>query len=177
MLDQQRERLFQKALFSYRAGRLAEAVSDLRALVSYGSGNPIHWSYCGLLVATVEGNVREGLELCEAPLEQGHRDAQLYLNLARLHYRTGWHSRAVQVLRKGIRIYPKDPVLLREIRSLSPRRPSVFPQLSRTHYLNRWLGKARARISGAAPLPAPALGTIPWSGASLRAVAKSSVAK
>ena len=98
----------------------------------------------GLLLAIVQGRVREGLELCEEALEAAFYDPEMYLNLARVHLRTGWRSQAAKVLRNGLRIVPDDPRLLEEIGRVSPRAHKPLPFLDRDHFVNLHLGRLRA---------------------------------
>ncbi len=129
----------------HRDGSNAEAARLLRQLIEEGCRDPKVLSYGGLLVATEEGDVKTGLGWCERAVEIAFYDAQMYLNLARLHERTGWKTQATQVLRKGLRINPGNEQLLVEINRVSPRTPDVIPDLPRKHIVNRTLGKLRAK--------------------------------
>ena len=129
----------------HRDGSNAEAARLLRQLIEEGCRDPKVLSYGGLLVATEEGDVKTGLGWCERAVEIAFYDAQMYLNLARLHERTGWKTQATQVLRKGLRINPGNEQLLVEINRVSPRTPDVIPDLPREHIVNRTLGKLRAK--------------------------------
>ena len=80
-------------------------------------------------------------------LELAFYDPQMYINLARLHERTGWKTQAAQVLRKGLRIDPGNKKLLAEINRVAPRTPNAIPSLPRNHPVNRYLGKLRAELS------------------------------
>lgn len=143
MTSEERTRLFRTALRAYRRRILLQAFDGFRRLVEDGSSDPRHISYYGLLLAITKGKVREGLELCECALEVAFYDPEMYLNLARLHVRTGWKSQAAKVLRNGLRIDPGHPGLLREIRRVSPRAAPPLPFLDREHFVNHHLGKLR----------------------------------
>ena len=142
----QRDAVFRSAVGDYRAGRLNQAAAKSRRLVEDGSNDPRHLSFCGLLVATVNGRVQEGLKLCERAVDLGFADPQVFLNLARLHSSVRRRSRAVNVLRKGLRTEPDHPGLLREIQRLSPRNKPPLGSLNRDHLLNKYLGLFRARF-------------------------------
>jgi hypothetical protein len=154
--SEERTRLFHTALRAYRRRILLQAFDGFERLVEDGSSEPRHLSYYGLLLAIVKGKVREGLELCESALEAAFYDPEMYLNLARLHIRTGWKSQAAKVLRNGLRIDPGDPGLLEEIRRVSPRAERTLPFLDRDHFVNHHLGKLRGwvrhRLERAGPL-------------------------
>jgi len=134
-----------EAMQLHRDGNHAEAARVLRQLIEEGCRDPKVLSYGGLLVATEQGDVKTGLGWCERAVEMAFYDAQMYINLARLHEITGWKSQATQVLRKGLRIDPGNDKLLLEINRVSPRTPNAIPALPREHIVNRTLGKLRAK--------------------------------
>jgi tetratricopeptide (TPR) repeat protein len=138
--------LFRKAMGLYRRGRGREAAGLFRELIAAGSRDPKHLSYGGLIVATEQGDVKTGLAWCERAVEIAFYDPQMYINLARLHERTGWKTQAAQLLRKGLRIDPGNKRLLAEINRINPRTPDVFQSLPRTHPLNRTLGKLKSEL-------------------------------
>lgn len=142
----EQQTLFRQAMELRRAGRVKEAAAVFRELVDGGSRDPKHLSYGGLLLATEEGDVKTGLGWCERAVEIAFYDPQMYINLARLHERTGWKSQAAAVLRRGLRIDPGNERLLAEIDRISPRTPDAIPSLPRTHPVNKAIGKLRAEI-------------------------------
>jgi predicted Zn-dependent protease len=138
--------LFRKAMDLQRNGRGKEAATIFRELIDAGSRDPKHLSYGGLLIATEEGDVKTGLGWCERAVELAFYDPQMYINLARLHERTGWKTQAAKVLRKGLRIDPGNKRLLTEINRVNPRTSNVVPGLARNHPVNRTLGKLKAEL-------------------------------
>ena len=139
--------VFQRALEAYHQGELQASVEDLRLLLKEGSKEPRHISYCGLLIAAAEGKVTDGRILCELAVKEEGNNPELYLNLAKVHSWNGQPQRAVEVLRKGIHKLPEESSLRREIQSVSPRStPPVF-FLHRNHPVNKYIGRARARLS------------------------------
>ena len=144
---QNHKSLFRKAMDLLRAGQGKGAAALFRELIDSGSRDPKHLSFGGLAVATEDGDVKTGLAWCERALELAFYDPQMYINLARLHERTGWKTQAAQVLRKGLRIDPGNKKLLAEINRVAPRTPNAIPSLPRNHPVNRYLGKLRAELS------------------------------
>lgn len=142
-----RDALFKNALEAYLQGELAVAADGFRRLVRSGSTEPKHISYCGLLVAIAEGEDEDGKVLCELAVKEGANDPEVYLNLARLHACTGSRARAIDTLRRGLRIDPNNPGLQLELSQLNRRSPPMVKSLERKHPLNRYLGLTRARIS------------------------------
>lgn len=136
--------LFRRAMDAHTQGRGRSAARLFRNLIESGSSDPKHLSYGGLAVATDGGDVKTGLAWCERAVELAFYDPQMYINLARLHERTGWKSQAARVLRKGLRIDPDNRKLLAELNRLNPRQPSAIPMLARSHPVNRYLGRLKA---------------------------------
>ena len=145
MVWRNQQTIAREAMQLHHDGNNAEAARILRELIASGCRDPKVLSYGGLLVATEEGDVKTGLAWCERAVEMAFYDAQMYVNLARLHEQTGWKTQATQVLRKGLRIDPGSEELLAEINRVSPRSPGAIPVLPRAHIINRTLGKLRAK--------------------------------
>jgi predicted Zn-dependent protease len=143
----ERNQVFSNALKAYREGSLRYAAAGFRRVIEDGSEDPRHLSYCGLLMAIGEGKVREGLELCENALEKAFYDPEMYLNLAKLHFLTGWRSRAVHVLRQGLRVDPNDNRLHRELQRIDFRSKPAFSFLGRNHPVNKYVGRVKTRLS------------------------------
>lgn len=142
----ERNNIFRQALADYRMGRLEDACRDLKRLIDDGSTDPKHVSYCGLMLATTEGRLREGLALCERALTLDFFNPELHVNLSQVHLQSGERDRAIQALVRGIRVVPRDQRLKLELRRLKPRSAPVFHFLRRGHPLNKYLGLARARL-------------------------------
>ena len=135
-----------EALECHRKGDNAAAAELFRGLIDAGCREPKVLSYGGLLVATEQGDVKKGLAWCERAVEMAFYDAQMYINLARLHERTGWKTQAADVLRKGLRVDPDNKKLLREIDRISPRTPRAIQALPRQHIVNRAIGRVRREL-------------------------------
>jgi len=146
MTHQQMQSGFLRAMASYKGGRTHDAASQLQDVVYSGSTDPQHLSFCGLLTATVEGRVKEGLALCRDALELGFSDPDVYLNLARLYSLSGQRKRAVNILRKGFHaVDGQHPGIISELDRLSPR-SKPLSTLHRDNVLNKHLGKLRAWV-------------------------------
>lgn len=143
---EEQNQIFRNALRAYQDGDFADAVQALRRLLKEGSTNPRHVSYCGLLVAICEGEVQDGLVLCELALREAPNDSHAYSNLAKVLVLAERHEEAVNVLRKGLRSLPRDPKLRGELQQMSPRSRPAIGFLHRDNPLNKYLGKTRARL-------------------------------
>jgi len=107
--------------------------------------NPAWHSYLGYCIAKERGQYRKGVELCQNSLaeEPGHPE-HIY-NLARVHLVTGDKMKALQVLREGM-TNGGSPEIVRLLVTLGQRSPLLFPSLSRTNPLNRYLGMLLKRL-------------------------------
>jgi hypothetical protein len=145
---QEQQAVFRRAMELHRDGNGKASAQLFRVLIDAGSRDPKHLSYGGLIVAIEEGDVKTGLSWCERALELAFYDAQMYINLARLHELTGWKTQAAKVLRKGLRIEPGSKKLLAELNRVNPRQPNPVRGLPRNHPVNRYLGRLRAGLQG-----------------------------
>lgn len=139
-----RRLVFESALEDYRAGLHGLAARTLRSLVEDGSEDPLHLSFCGLLVATAEGRVEEGITMCRRALaREGKHSSDLHLNLARVLSLDGRRREAIDTLWQGLAAHPGDGDLRRELQHLVPRARPLFRSLPRRHALNKYAGIAR----------------------------------
>jgi len=144
MDTEKRERIFERALYDYRDGRLANATKLMGRLVQAGSRDPSHISYYGLLLAFTHGRNEQSIVLCEEAVEKdGRRSSVLYLNLARALAAQGKRRQAIAALERGVLIHQTDRRLRRELQHLVPRRKPLMPSLGRRHPVNKCYGFAR----------------------------------
>jgi hypothetical protein len=100
-------------------------------------------SYLGLAqVLTADLN---GLLLCRDAASSENVDADVFLNLACAEWHIGNRERAVDALTRGRNIDVRHRQLLHACTLLDSRRRSVFPFLSRQHFLNRLVGRLLRR--------------------------------
>ncbi|HEX9725691.1 MAG TPA: tetratricopeptide repeat protein [Vicinamibacteria bacterium] len=142
----ERNTLFRNALATYRKGDTRAAAKVFRQLIEDGSNDPQHLSYHGLSVAFTEGKLEEGTRLCARALHIAPYDAEMYLNLARVHFRARQRVLAIEVLRKGLRIDEDNRALQRELQRINPRSTPALDFLSRSHPVNRYIGLTRTRL-------------------------------
>lgn len=110
-----------------------------------GDSSPLIASYLGVLISLAEGKRDEGLAMCMRALRVGIVDADLYENLARTQILSGQRDKAIETLRKGLRIDPEHREMLELIERLRPRDDGLVPGLGRSHPLNDFVGKMRRK--------------------------------
>ena len=116
-----------------RASREAPADPEVRA-------------YLGYLIAAERGQVRQGVELCEAALAASPHPCSVELNAARTYVKAGRKADAMRCLQAGLALAPADAALAAELRRLGVRLPPVLAWLPRSSGLNRLLGLLAARL-------------------------------
>jgi len=103
-------------------------------------------SWYGVTLVLVERNSALGVSLCEQAARPVP-DAELQLNLARVHLALNSRERAVRALLRGLQADPGHPMLLAAQAAMGTRRGPVLALLSRDNPLNRLLGRLRHRWS------------------------------
>jgi tetratricopeptide (TPR) repeat protein len=129
----------EEALWSFRSAlklyRSAGALPSWRCL-----------SYFGLSLALSNGaGMPEAVRACESALKNDKYDEQLYLNLGRVYLLSGRRAKAIQMFERGLQEEPKHAELREALREADRRAPPVLSILARSHPLNVYLGKRRAR--------------------------------
>lgn len=108
--------------------------------------NPFYLSYLGLALATVEGNIPRGEDLCYDAVRKQRTQPELYLNLAEVYCLAGKREDAIETLIKGLKLTRQDARLAAALRQLGVRRSPVLSFLDRKHFLNVQLGRLRYRM-------------------------------
>ncbi|HTR45670.1 MAG TPA: tetratricopeptide repeat protein [Thermodesulfovibrionales bacterium] len=112
--------------------------------------NPFLLSYRGYLEATVNKRFREGIAECvraigilqkAIPFGEEFFYPLLYLNLGMACLSAGKKKEAVEAFQKGLEIEREHSELLRMMKKLGTRKPPPLPFFSRSHSLNKYLGK------------------------------------
>jgi predicted Zn-dependent protease len=134
---------FRAGLSYLRAGEASKALPHLQSALSEEPSNPFYISYMGVAIAAKDQKWAEAEELCRSAIRMNRRQAQLYLNLAEVYVAADRKQDAADTLARGLRYAPFDQRLKMGLDRLAIRRPPVLPFLSRTHVMNRNLGKIR----------------------------------
>lgn len=122
-----------------------------------GKGWPVAASYLGYCIARCQGRKAEGARLCRHALKQEVFSSEIWHNLARIHMLQGDRRQAVEAVARGLGYDPDDTQLGRMQKELGRRRAPPLRFLSRSHPLNRALGRLRTAFGGAT-LPATMAG-------------------
>ncbi len=127
-------------------GHPREALVCFEEACRLDPGNARALSHRGLCLALFEGRVEEGIALCRRAVDLEFYRAEHYLNLGKACLQAGRKREAIQAFRHGRIVDPQHPGIARELQALGIRRRPVLPCLPRSHFLNRQLGRLRARL-------------------------------
>ena len=96
--------------------------------------------------ACYQGKLKDGLALCRHAVKLEFYQAENYYWLAQAYSLTNSRRRFLDTIAQGLKIDPENRQLLELRKELDERRPPVLRFLSRTHPLNRALGKLRHQM-------------------------------
>jgi tetratricopeptide (TPR) repeat protein len=148
------ERALEEGADWYRQGDLEQAHACFQTAHRRRTTDPLCLAWYGLTLILVERNNALGLRYCEESVRRGGANVPgAWLNLGRAYRALGHRVLAVRALERGRELDPEHALLLEEMRLLGTRRPPVLSFLSRSHPLNRILGRIRHRWSAASGSP------------------------
>ncbi len=139
---------FKRGVRFLRDGHPEDALVHFRRATELGKQNPYYLSFLGLSITRSEGKWVTALELCKEALRLKRRELQLHLNLVEVYVAAGQPEDAVRTLDGAQRCFGADSRIERVRKRLGKRRSPVSPSLSRSHFLNRQLGRLRHRVLG-----------------------------
>jgi tetratricopeptide (TPR) repeat protein len=107
---------------------------------AYTKGSsPTLLSYLSYCRAMERGQIQESLKLCNEALTQEPANPVHYLNLGRIYLHAGNKDEALSSLRKGLSC-GEEPTIRSLLERIGTRQKPVFPFLSRSNFLNRYIG-------------------------------------
>jgi tetratricopeptide (TPR) repeat protein len=123
-----------------------KALMKLRRAFESEKRNPYYNSFLGLAIARAEQEWNEAIELCETAVRLNRKEIQFHLNLIEVYILAELRETALYKLDVALRLFRNDSRLKRLRSRVLKRRAPVLPFLTRSHFLNRGLGKLRHRI-------------------------------
>jgi len=107
--------------------------------------SPDHLSQYGLALAQYTGNVQAAVALCQEAIKKEPKNPNHFLRLGTIYLVSGRKKEAVRIFNLGLRV-GRHPGITRLLQTLGQRDKPVFPFLSRTNPLNKYLGKIRMSL-------------------------------
>ena len=130
------------------SGDSRAALDCLRTAYEAHPGHSQLRSYYGLCLGLEDRRYHEAIELCQSAVQQEFFNPELYLNVARLNLAFGFKAEGMRFLRRAAMIDPANAGVDQLRSDLGLRNQPVLPFLPRRHFMNRWLGNLRHRLTG-----------------------------
>ncbi len=108
-------------------------------------------SYYGLSRAQAFGANAQTIQACETAARRDFFNPDLHLNLGRVYLLAGKTTKALASFERGLALAPSHNGLLSEFRKIDRRAAPPFGLVSRSHPLNKWLGRLRASMRSRDP--------------------------
>jgi tetratricopeptide (TPR) repeat protein len=108
-------------------------------------------SYYGLSRAQARGATPDTIQACETASRRDFFNPDLLLNLGRVFVLAGKTSKALATFHRGLELAPKHKALLAEYAKIDRREMPPLSIVSRSHPLNKMLGKLRWSLRSKAP--------------------------
>lgn len=138
--------LLEQGLKAVDSGNYAMAMDKLDNAGQLGvARTPEFDAAYAVCLAALKQQYNHAISICRwaielEPCESGH-----YLQLGRVYLHANQRKEALHCFKEGI-LYRRDQRIIKELKRLGDRRPPVFHQLPRGHFLNRVTGKLFAKL-------------------------------
>jgi tetratricopeptide (TPR) repeat protein len=146
-MSSEQQQAFKEALTMISSNDYEGALEKLKALnIDKDRADPRMLSYYGLCLARVESKLFEGIRLCREALTIERREPDIYYNLAQLYLISGKRTSAINLLYRGLPFEQKigkSKKIITLIQEIVPRQKPFFKSLSRSHPLNKIIGKIK----------------------------------
>ena len=148
------ENSFRRGLAALVDGDASSAADHFHAAilteVQHGVKRPEmrYLSYYGLSRAKAHGATPQVIQACETASRRDSLNPDLFLNLGRVYLLAGKTTKALAAFRRGLELAPDHRSLLAESAKVDRRSPPPLSVVSRSHPLNKMLGKLRWSLRG-----------------------------
>ena len=139
-----------RGLALLEAGHGHEGFEHLSRAYLTDPQNARYRSSYAMALAFVRGQFLGAVELARAAVRQEFYNPELYLNLARIYLAFDFKADAIRFLRRALMVDPENEAVNAKLATLGVRRRPPLRFLPRGHMLNRFLGRAHARVMGRA---------------------------
>jgi Flp pilus assembly protein TadD len=138
--------LYILALEKIKRSNHKEALVHLAEALRIAPTNPFYRSYFGYCLALVQRDFDRAVHFCQQASDSRPFDADLHVNLGRVYRLKGDRAAAYQAFTQAWHLSKGHAAAAAELARMGVRRPPVVTILSRGHWLNRWLGRVRAKL-------------------------------
>lgn len=145
-IDPSVEAMLRRGMAAVEREDYQQGFQILSRIYTLSSDDPVDGlSHYGVCVALLHKKHREGLRLCQRAIDIQFYNSVHYANTTKVYLNAGNRKKAVAVLEQGLQRLPKDQVLMDLRERIGWRRGNPIPFLHRDNFLNRAIGKRRAR--------------------------------
>lgn len=130
------------------AGRVEDALVELKKLKSEAPEDMLVLSYLGLALAREGADTGRAIEACSKAAQIEFFRPECFLNLAKVYLQLGKKPQAIEAIYKGLTVDPEHDELRQLAYSLGIRRKPALGFLPRNHPLNKWIGRLTWWLSG-----------------------------
>jgi hypothetical protein len=151
------ENCFRRGLVSLVDGDPGSASNHFQSAIAierqHGVTRPQmrYLSYYGLSLAQSRGATPDAIQACETASRRDFFNPDLLLNLARVYLLAGKTTKALVALERGLELAPAHKGLLAEHDRVDRREAPPLSMVSRSHPLNKLLGRLRWSLRMRAP--------------------------
>lgn len=151
------ENSFRRGLASLVDGDAAAAAEQFQSAilieVQHGVKRPQmrYLSYYGLARAKAYGATPQAIQACETAARRDFFNPDLLLNLGRAYLLAGKTTKALAAFHRGLELAPTHKGILSEYKKIDRRERPPIGVVSRSHPLNKMLGKLRSSLRARVP--------------------------
>ena len=140
--EEEPQKLFEKGLAMLKRGYPGDAVDCLEKALEKGLRSSACYSWLGLAYARSGRQIiSKAEELCLKAIKMDFYWPQYYQNLAEVYVIWGKKDKAIKTLEEGLKVDRDNIDILNAFEQLGIRKRPVIPFLSRSHPINKYLGK------------------------------------
>lgn len=147
MSEKEYRQLMARGIALLKRGYAVDAVFCFEEIVEKYGRNAAALSWLGLSLARAKGDLKTAEALCIEAIRRVVFRGEYYRNLAEVYLIWQKKSKAVMVIRKGLRIDRNNRHLVNELKRLGIRKRRTIPFLSRSNPLNKYYGLVKSRLS------------------------------
>ena len=149
----------EKAIAYARRGMFKEAITCFEERMVF-TADAVAMSYYAWSLAVEEKKYENAASLALIAVKREFYNPEVYLNLGRIFVLSGRKGAAVKAFKKGLALDSKYARIWSELRSLGLRRPAPLSFLSRSNFINVYIGliiyRVRRMVSAASVVPGAA---------------------
>jgi tetratricopeptide (TPR) repeat protein len=138
------ENPFEEGIKALSARRTGEALQWFEKAVAE-ENTPRARAYLAYCRAKERGSYREAVALCMEVMKEEPKNSEIYLNLGRIYLLAGQRKSAIRAFDLGLR-HGKNAQIVNELVLLGRRKALPVPFLSRSHPINKYLGKLLKKL-------------------------------